>query len=379
MKELSNTLHFEPTIFRDWSIAYCELANISAIHEFRRQYHWGYTDFVFQWDGKKETIYRAREEHIDGMFQCIRMKIRENGDFIQEVSSILLSDMRVYELFLKKWLVADFRAIDADQVLEVFLQLQKRYIPILPRFLMIMYFPQQIDETYGDFREELDKEYGQCLETRSRVDKILAPATEELLRKISAYALHANGFEDPETYGRFLVLDEIKELLTESDSKERHLRFMESLLKRKEHFLFADGEVREDSLESYLQSRGWGLIQTEVADTHLIQGVSAYKSREIVRGIVKVVENKHELEKVREGDIIVAPMTTPEYAPVFARVSAIITDEGGITCHAAIVARELRKPCIIGTKVATQILHDGDLVEVDADNGIVRILERAGR
>ena len=92
---------------------------------------------------------------------------------------------------------------------------------------------------------------------------------------------------------------------------------------------------------------------------------------------MKVVENKHELEKVREGDIIVAPMTTPEYAPVFARVSAIITDEGGITCHAAIVARELRKPCIIGTKVATQILHDGDLVEVDADHGVVRRVEQS--
>ena len=52
-------------------------------------------------------------------------------------------------------------------------------------------------------------------------------------------------------------------------------------------------------------------------------------------------------------------------------------DRGGITSHAAIVAREMQKPCIIGTKVATQVLKDGDLVEVDADNGVVRILEKA--
>ena len=58
------------------------------------------------------------------------------------------------------------------------------------------------------------------------------------------------------------------------------------------------------------------------------------------------------------------------------KAGGIITDEGGITCHAAIVSRELGKPCIIGTKIATQILHDGDLVEVDADKGVVRIIER---
>jgi len=59
------------------------------------------------------------------------------------------------------------------------------------------------------------------------------------------------------------------------------------------------------------------------------------------------------------------------------KASAIVTDDGGITCHAAIVSRELGKPCIIGTKIATKVLHDGDLVEVDADNGVVRILEKA--
>jgi len=54
-----------------------------------------------------------------------------------------------------------------------------------------------------------------------------------------------------------------------------------------------------------------------------------------------------------------------------------VTDEGGITCHAAIISRELKKPCIIGTKIATKVLKDGDLVEVDADKGIVKILKKA--
>ncbi|TSC78409.1 MAG: pyruvate, water dikinase [Parcubacteria group bacterium Gr01-1014_29] len=56
---------------------------------------------------------------------------------------------------------------------------------------------------------------------------------------------------------------------------------------------------------------------------------------------------------------------------------AIVTDEGGTTCHAVIIARELQKPCIVGTKIATKVLKDGDLVEVDANNGVVRIVKRA--
>ena len=62
--------------------------------------------------------------------------------------------------------------------------------------------------------------------------------------------------------------------------------------------------------------------------------------------------------------------------PVIHKAKAIITDEGGITCHAAIVSREFKIPCIIGTKKATKVLRDGDLIEVDADKGIVRILKR---
>ena len=81
-------------------------------------------------------------------------------------------------------------------------------------------------------------------------------------------------------------------------------------------------------------------------------------------------------ENFNDGDILVTGMTRPEFVPLMKRSAAIITDEGGITCHAAIISRELGIPCIIGTKVATQVLKDGDMVEVDADKGIVRILKQ---
>ena len=82
------------------------------------------------------------------------------------------------------------------------------------------------------------------------------------------------------------------------------------------------------------------------------------------------------MPKLEIGDILVSPMTRPELMPAVKRAAAIVTDEGGITCHAAIVSRELGIPCIIGTKNATRILKDGDKVEVDANHGVVKILKR---
>ena len=80
--------------------------------------------------------------------------------------------------------------------------------------------------------------------------------------------------------------------------------------------------------------------------------------------------------KLKQGDILVATMTTPDFFPIMKKAAGFITDEGGITCHASIVAREMKKPCIVGTKIATKVLKDGDLVEVDADKGVVKSLKR---
>lgn len=75
-------------------------------------------------------------------------------------------------------------------------------------------------------------------------------------------------------------------------------------------------------------------------------------------------------------EILVCSMTTPEYLPLMLQAAAIVTDQGGILSHAAIIARELKKPCVVGTKKATLVLHDGDLVEVDAEKGKITILNR---
>ena len=94
-----------------------------------------------------------------------------------------------------------------------------------------------------------------------------------------------------------------------------------------------------------------------------------------VTGIAKIVLSSKDFSKLLPGEILVAIMTSVDFVSIMEKALAFVTDEGGITCHASIVARELKKPCIIGTKNATKILKDGDLVEVDANKGIVKILK----
>ncbi len=100
------------------------------------------------------------------------------------------------------------------------------------------------------------------------------------------------------------------------------------------------------------------------------KGMSAYQG--VVKGKTKIIMVLNQIPKFKKDEILVTPMTDPRYLPAMKKASAIVTDEGGVTCHAAIVARELKKPCVIGTKISTQVFKNGDRVEVDANKGIIR-------
>ncbi len=89
-------------------------------------------------------------------------------------------------------------------------------------------------------------------------------------------------------------------------------------------------------------------------------------------GPVRVVFKTEDLAKLKEGDVLVTSMTRPELVPGMKKASAIVTDEGGLTCHAAILSREMGKPCVVGCINATKLLKDGEIVEVRASHGVVR-------
>lgn len=93
-------------------------------------------------------------------------------------------------------------------------------------------------------------------------------------------------------------------------------------------------------------------------------------------GRVRIIHGYKEISKLKKGDVLVTTMTTPDYVVAMKKAAAVVTDEGGLTCYAAIVSRELGIPCIIGTNISTKVLKDGDFIEVDANKGIVRRLRK---
>ncbi|HLD31599.1 MAG TPA: PEP-utilizing enzyme [Patescibacteria group bacterium] len=102
----------------------------------------------------------------------------------------------------------------------------------------------------------------------------------------------------------------------------------------------------------------------------VFKGTCAYPGQ--VSGVVKIVNEVAEMEKLQPGEIMLALTTYPALLPAMRRAAAIVTEDGGITCHAAIVAREMRLPCVVGARLVTKKLQDGDRVSVDATEGIIK-------
>lgn len=112
--------------------------------------------------------------------------------------------------------------------------------------------------------------------------------------------------------------------------------------------------------------------EKEFESTKELTGIIANVGK--IRGVCKVINNTDEFTKLNKGDILVARTTNPAWTPLFAIAGGVVTEVGGLLSHAAIVAREYGIPAIVNVKTATKILKDGDLVEVDANKGIVKIL-----
>lgn len=153
----------------------------------------------------------------------------------------------------------------------------------------------------------------------------------------------------------------------------------EEIKKRKKYFAFYLDNSNKvkfysgiDAKEKFKEIIGLEKIKKSLE----LKGMVA--NRGIARGRVKIIsplKNQiDEMKKIKDGDILVTGMTRPHMLPAMRKAIAFVTDEGGITCHAAIVSREMNKVCVVATKNATKILKDGDEVEVNGDLGIVKIL-----
>lgn len=140
------------------------------------------------------------------------------------------------------------------------------------------------------------------------------------------------------------------------------------------NFISTPGQPGEIvSLEKWKQSRpDLDFFEDKIEETDSVKGQIGNKG--MASGKVFVLNRIDEIHSVPDNAIIVSPMTTPALVPGLQKAAAIVTDEGGVLCHAAVIARELGIPCVIGTKVAAKIFKNGDVVAVDGDRGLIKKL-----
>lgn len=197
-------------------------------------------------------------------------------------------------------------------------------------------------------------------ELRKKTDNVVYDATNRLLELLRDIL--------PRRYKQYADLISFREIISGK------LPTRSELDARSNGFIYFRGKVFTNDSNEFMTAHNI-LLETQTINnkSNSIKGSTAWVGK--ITGKVKIIYEENQIAKVNKGDVLVTSMSTPDFLPAMQRASAFVTDEGGITCHAAIVAREMKKPCIVGTKIATQILNDGDVVEVDANNGIVRIIE----
>lgn len=140
-------------------------------------------------------------------------------------------------------------------------------------------------------------------------------------------------------------------------------------------YLYINGKIEKISGKA-AERRHSEILGLELEETRDIQGITASSGTIIGEAYVAISIN--EALKIKTGQILITGMTTPDFVPAMRKASAIVTDEGGMTCHAAIISRELDIPCIVGTKYATRLIKTGDKIEVRANHGVIKILEQNG-
>jgi pyruvate,water dikinase len=221
----------------------------------------------------------------------------------------------------------------------------------------------------------IDRETGETLEVTVADKKIKMVKDEETGETVEREV------PDDERNAQVLSDDELERLVELGERAEKHYDEPQDI-----EWAIVDGEGSEpssgrtgtgDGEVFMLQSRPITTISEDDGEPEesggdgnvLLNGLGA--SPGIASGPVRIVGKLDQLDKVGEGDIIVTEMTTPDMVPAMKRASGIITDEGGMTSHAAIVARELGAPAIVGAGTATEQLEDGQLVTIDGEKGSV--------
>jgi len=347
------------------------LSNIFVWHQgftvgMKKWLGWSYSDVVFYVHDGYSDLMRIPEEHLCLFKELVLKKIdNEPCWFDKEYNKFLELTDETYKFFDK---CKENKKISNKKLITDYSNYIKYIESIMGPFIVMIWLP-----IWCENDKRLMAKYSKVIELsiqgRKKSEQIF-PKGDKLIINILDYISNKTKISKESLY--FLSKDELIDFLINNKKPSES-----ELKKRKNGFIFCKKGIvliNNKPIKKVFADLGYDYKTIDTSDLKELKGSIACKG--IVMGKVRVIMSKSKILSIKSKEILVSSMTTPEYLPAMKKASAFITDEGGITCHAAIVARELGIPCIIGTKIATKVLKDGDLVEVDANKGVVKILKR---
>lgn len=272
------------------------------------------------------TFYRSQKEH--DKFREIVGKKSRNKEYAFALTKKLRELTDWINSFIKK-----------NNHLDLFLAKKKKIVDNYRLFFAY----HQIVYWAGDFLSEHNPELKEIIEELDKTyayNERVAPGVESYLIRLGV-----NHLNYKETKGEF---------------KDRGMFFFNN----REQVDFFGSDL--DELEDFIKKKKI-IIEKDIKE---LKGIGVQKGK--IKRKVKVITDLSKQGEIEEGIILVTGMTRPQFNNLLSKCKAIITNEGGMLCHASILAREFDIPCVVGTKVATNILKDNDLVELDGEKGIVR-------
>jgi len=193
------------------------------------------------------------------------------------------------------------------------------------------------------------------------LEKIVLPAVKIRIKEFTKI--------DPNQIIEVITVDELlsgkpHDLQTRLENRARDKYFVYQILNGKEEVSWVDDP------DPIIQE-----IEKSQPEDDMLELAGQIACQGKVQGKARIIFDPSKEAQFDKGDILVTINSNPTFMSLIKKCSAIVTDEGGMTCHASIISREMNIPCIVGTKVATKVLHDDDLIEVDANKGIVKIIK----
>ena len=315
---------FSQHCVRDMSLLSCYVFGKTHMADIPKKFGIRFSSFSFYNKNGLITLFRPQSEY-DAFSRSIGKRAKKDALFAEKISDRLRELTDWFTIAISK------KRFQKDEFI-------KKYTEFFS-YRQAVYWG-------GDYLSKIDyddsKKVVDMLDSAYRYNEMIFPNIERYFKKSGI------GHLLPSEIGKKTMPD-----------KERGLLFIGKEIYQLEH---------EQSL--YLYNK----IKAKNSSRNWVKGISAFPGK--CRGKARLILDLNNLHLVKKGDILVTSMTRPQFNRQIKNAKAIVTDEGGMLCHASILAREAGIPSVVGTKTATKVLKDGDLIEVNADKGIIKILER---